>query len=111
MSSLVNTMGTRQQEEVNVVEGSTCNYFRPTWRPTSCAMATKVLQIASWVLVRHCHEHNVRGGIPIGSMGCVHTHQRMPTIEGWGNPSHVRNVVKKNGQNNQKVRKISQTIS
>jgi hypothetical protein len=28
-------------------------------------------------------------------MGCVHTHWRMPAIEGWGDPSHVWNVVPK----------------
>jgi hypothetical protein len=27
------------------------------------------------------------------SMGCVHTHQRMPAIKGWGSPSHIQNVV------------------
>jgi hypothetical protein len=44
-------------------------------------------------------------------MGCVHTHQGIPTIEGWGNPNHVLNVVNKIGENNQKARKINQTLS
>jgi hypothetical protein len=39
---------------------------------------------------------NVRDGIPIGLMECVHSHQRMPTTEGWGNPNCVQNVVEKN---------------
>jgi hypothetical protein len=47
----VNTMLTHQQKELNVVEGSACNCFHPTWKPTSRVMATKVSQIASWVIV------------------------------------------------------------
>jgi hypothetical protein len=50
--SIISTMSTHQQEELNVVEGSACNCFCPMWKPTSHVMATKVLQIASWVLVR-----------------------------------------------------------
>jgi hypothetical protein len=30
----------------------------------------------------------------------------MPTIEGWGNPSYVQNVMQKNGEDNQKARKL-----
>ncbi len=44
-------------------------------------------------------------------MGCVHTHQKMPTIEGWGSPSCVQSVVQKIGEDNPKVRKINQTLS
>ncbi len=36
--------------------------------------------------------------IPIGSMGCVHTHRWMLTIEGWGSPSPIQNVVEKIGK-------------
>ncbi len=49
--------------------------------------------------------------IPIGSMGSVYMHQRMLIIEGCGNLSHVQNVVEKNGEKNQKPRKIGQSIS
>jgi len=49
MPSLVSTMSTCWQEELNVVEGSTCNCFHPTWKPTSRAMVAKVLQTTSWV--------------------------------------------------------------
>jgi len=49
--------------------------------------------------------------IPIRLMGCVHTHQGRPTIEGCGNMSRVRNVVKQIGKDNQKVAKIGGTIS
>jgi hypothetical protein len=40
------------------------------------------------------------------SIGCVHTYQGMLTIEGWGNPSHVRNVVKRKWEDNQKARRL-----
>jgi hypothetical protein len=39
-------------------------------------------------------------------MGCVHTHQGILAIEGWGNQSRIRNVVKKIGETNQKLEKI-----
>jgi hypothetical protein len=29
-------------------------------------------------------------------MGNVHTHQGIPTIEGWGSPNHIWNDVEKN---------------
>jgi hypothetical protein len=32
-------------------------------------------------------------------------------IKGWGNPSHVQNVVQKTEEDNQKARKTSQIIS
>jgi hypothetical protein len=35
----------------------------------------------------------------------------MFTIEGWGNPSCVQNVVEKIGEDNRKARKITQTIN
>jgi len=43
MVSLVNTILTRQQEELNVVERSACGCFCPTWKPPFCAMVAKVL--------------------------------------------------------------------
>jgi hypothetical protein len=48
--------------------------------------------------------------IPIRLIGCVHTHQETPLIEGWGCTSHVRNAKEKNRENNQKVGKIGRTI-
>jgi hypothetical protein len=33
-------------------------------------------------------------------MGSVHMHQGIIAIEGWGNPSHVQNVIEKIGENN-----------
>jgi hypothetical protein len=33
-------------------------------------------------------------------MGCVHTHQGMLAIEGWGSPSRVRSAMEKTGEDN-----------
>jgi hypothetical protein len=41
-------------------------------------------------------------------MGCVHTHQKIPTIKGCGNPSRVRNVMEKDGEDVRKARKANQ---
>jgi hypothetical protein len=38
-------------------------------------------------------------------------HQRIPAIEGWGNPYHILNVVNKTRENNQKAEKINRTLS
>jgi hypothetical protein len=32
---------------------------------------------------------------PIRSMGCVHTHRKIPAIEGCDNPNRVQNVLEK----------------
>jgi len=52
MSSLVSTMSTHQQEELNVIERNACNCFHPTWKPTSCVMVVEVSQTKTWVPVR-----------------------------------------------------------
>jgi hypothetical protein len=44
-------------------------------------------------------------------MGCVYTHRKIPTIEGWGSPSHIRSIVEKIGENYWKPRKTSRAIS
>jgi len=49
MTSLMNTMSICQEKELNMVERNACNYFLPTWKPTSRAMPTKVSQTTSWV--------------------------------------------------------------
>jgi hypothetical protein len=36
-------------------------------------------------------------------MGCVHTHQGILAIEGWGSPNHVQNVVEKTEKTSQKL--------
>jgi hypothetical protein len=33
-------------------------------------------------------------------------HRRIPTIEGCGNPSHVWNVVEKDGEDNEKAKNV-----
>jgi len=43
MPFLVSNMSTHQREELNMVEGSACNYSCHMWKPTSHAIATKVL--------------------------------------------------------------------
>ncbi len=47
----------------------------------------------------------------MGLMGCVHMHQRIPTIEGCANPSRVQSVMEKNGEDNQKPGKIGQIVN
>jgi hypothetical protein len=93
MPYLVSTMLIRWQEELNAVEGNACNYSCPMWKPSFCTMATKVSWIAWWVLVCLLPWAQHKRWIPIGLMGCVHTHRRMPTIEGWVNPSCIQSVV------------------
>jgi hypothetical protein len=44
-------------------------------------------------------------------MGCVHTHQGMFAIEGWGSPSWIRNVVQKIGEDNRKVGKAGWIVN
>jgi hypothetical protein len=47
----------------------------------------------------------------MGSMGCVHTHQGIRTIERWGSPSHVQNAMEKIGENNRKARKTNRVVN
>jgi hypothetical protein len=81
------------------------------WKPTARTMATKVLQITSWDQMRSLPWAQCKKWIPIRSMGCVQTHRKMLTIEGRGNPNHIRNIIEKNKEDNQKVGKISWTIN
>jgi hypothetical protein len=111
MSSLVSTMLTRRQEELNVVEGSAYNCSCHAWKPAFHVMVAKVLQIASWVPVHSSPWAQHKRWIFIRLMGCVHTHWEMPAIERWGNPNHVQNVVQKNREDNWKAGKISQIIN
>jgi len=63
-----------QQKELGVAKGIVCSYFHPMWKPTSCTIAAKVLQTTSWVPVHPLPWAQCKKWIPIGSMGCVHTH-------------------------------------
>jgi hypothetical protein len=74
-------------------------------------MAAKVLQIASWVLMGLLPWTQRKRWIPIGSMGCVHTHQGMLVIEEWGSPSGIWSDVQRIGEDNWKVGRTSQVIN
>jgi hypothetical protein len=74
-------------------------------------VATKVSRIASWVSVCSLPWTQHMRWIPIGLMGCVHTHQGMLTIEVWGNLSCVWSDVEKIKENNRKARKIGWVVS
>jgi hypothetical protein len=108
--SLVSTMSTCQWKELNVVEGNACSHFYPTWKLTSCVMATRVSWTTSWVPMCLLPWVQYKRWIPIRSMGCVRTHRRRSTIEGCGSLSHVWSVVEKIGEDKWKVGKIGQII-
>jgi hypothetical protein len=74
-------------------------------------MVAKMSQTASWVPMSSLPWVQHKRWILIGSMGCVHIHQGVHAIERCGSPSHVRNILEKNREDNQKVKKTSQTIS
>jgi hypothetical protein len=38
-------------------------------------------------------------------------HQKIPTIEGWGNLSHIQSIVEKTKEVSQKPKKIGQIVS
>jgi hypothetical protein len=92
-------------------EGSACNCFCPTWKLVFHIMVAKVLQIASWVHVHLLPWEQRKKWIPIGSMGCVHTHQQILASERWGSPNHIRSVVEKTGEDNQKVKKTNGAVN
>jgi len=71
-----------------MAEKNSCN-FCPTWKSTSCAMVTKVLQITSWVHVCSLGWAQCKKWMPIKLMGCVYTHQGKLTIEGSGSLSYI----------------------
>jgi hypothetical protein len=89
-----------------MVEGNTCNCFHPTWKSTSRTMVTKVLRIASWIVVHLLPRAQCKRWIPIGWMGCVHMHQKWLIIKRYSNPSHVRNTMEKTRENKRNVMNI-----
>jgi hypothetical protein len=109
MPSLVSTMSTHWQKELNVVEKNTCNYSRPKWKLTSCTMAAKMSWITSWAPMHSWAQY--KKWIPIKSMGCGHTHWGIPVVERWGNLSRVWSVVENTKEDNQKATKIGQAIN
>jgi hypothetical protein len=111
MPSLVSTMSIRWWEELNVFEGSACSCFLITWKLTFRAIVAKVSWITSWVFVHSLPWTQHKKWIPIRSMGCVHTHQRILVIEGWGNLICIQSVVEKIKEASQNPGKISRIVS
>jgi hypothetical protein len=58
------TMLTCWQEELILGEGSACNYFHPTWKPTSQMMDENASCTTPYVFIR-CNEHITKGGHPL----------------------------------------------
>ncbi len=110
MPSLVNTM-LICWKELNMVERNTFNSFWLTWKLASFVMETKMSRIVSWLPMYSLPWVQHKRWIPMGSMGCVHTHKRRLAIEGCDSPRCVWNVVEKIRENNWKVGKIGWTIS
>jgi len=69
-------------------------------------MVAKVSQTASWVLICSLSWAQHKKWIPIGSMGCVHTYQGKPAIQGCGSLNHIQSIMEKIGEDNQNVGKI-----
>jgi hypothetical protein len=44
-------------------------------------------------------------------MGCVHAHQKILVIEGWGSLSRIQNVMEKIEEANQKLGKIGRIVN
>jgi hypothetical protein len=109
--SLVSTMPTCWWKEWNVVEGSVCSCFHPTWKSPSFAITTKVPWITSWVFMCSLPWVQRKRWTLVALMGCVHIHRGIFAIERCGNPSRVRNVVKKDGEDNWKAWKTGWVIS
>jgi hypothetical protein len=109
--SLVTIMLTCWREEWSMVEENACSYFHPMWKPTSRVMATKVSQTTSYVFVHSLPWAQFKRWIPIGSMGCGHTHWGRLAIEKCGNLNYVWSNVEKIRENHRKVGKISWIIN
>jgi hypothetical protein len=109
--SLVNTMLSRQREELKVAEGNTCSCSHPIWKLASRTMMAKVFWTTSWVPVCSLPWAQCKMWIPIRSMGWVCTHQGRPTIEGCGSPSYIWSVMEKIREDNWRAGKIGWAIS
>jgi hypothetical protein len=93
------------------LKGNACSCSHPTRKPTSHVMTTKVLWTISWVFVRSLPWVQHKRWIPIGSMGCVHTHWGRLAIEGCSSLSYIWSIMEKIGEDNWKVGNISRAIS
>jgi hypothetical protein len=108
--SLVSTMLICQWKKLNVVKRSACSWSCPTWNLTSHTIMIKVSRIPSWVLMCSLPWVQCKRWIPIWSMGCVHTNQKILRSERCGSLNHIWNVVEKIREDNWKVKKIGQII-
>jgi hypothetical protein len=106
MSFLLNTMLIHWQEELNLVDRNACSSPCIVWKSTFSTMTAKVFWITSWIYVRLLLWMQHKRWIPIGLMGCVHTHQKILAIEGWNISNHVQNIVKKLKKMIQKLKNL-----
>jgi hypothetical protein len=75
MPSLVNTMLTCQQKELNVVEKNTCDCFCPMWKPPFSCNGDK--GVTNYIIDSNAFvgmSAKCKRWIPIRLMGCVHMH-------------------------------------
>jgi hypothetical protein len=108
--SFVITMSNHWWEELKMAKKNACSCSHPMWKLTSCNGDKSVTNyiMGPYVLIIMAQRNK---WIPIRLMGCVHTHQGRPAIEGCGSISRVWSVVKKIGEDNQKVEKIGRITS
>ncbi len=98
-------------ESIKELGSTSLSCYHLTWKPAFHAMVAKVLQIGSWVSRAFVAMSACKKWIPIGLMGCMHTHWKMFEIEGWGNPNHVWSAMKKIRENNRKVGEACRIVS
>jgi hypothetical protein len=84
--SLLSTISTHWEKELNVAKGSASNYFWPMQKPTSHTNGNK--NIANYIMSLHV-PMACKKWLPIWLMGCVHTHWRRLAIEGCDSFSHI----------------------
>ncbi len=71
-------------------------------------MTTKVSQTTSWVPMRSLPWVQHRRWTLVTSMGCVHMHPRILAIEGCGSLSHIKSIMEKDEENNQKLERLAE---
>jgi hypothetical protein len=98
------------EHNVNSTRRVECSW-KKHMKPTSHAMATKMSQIASWVLICSLPWTQHKRWIPIRSMGCVHTHQGYLQLKDVLLQVVVETLWKKTRKNNQNVKKTSWVVN
>ncbi len=87
-----------------MIEGNTCIYYHYTCKPSSQVMDVEVSHITFFLYI-HC----LTRWTPLGSIGCVHMHQRRFAMEGWGILLKFEMLWKKIAKDKQKTDKIGWT--